>query len=89
MDENELIANYDPAKNSSTNLLTRFEKTKIIGMRMEQIARGALPNIEYNKSMSVRDIVLKELQTRCLPFLICRTMPNGKKELWKLKDMVY
>jgi DNA-directed RNA polymerase subunit K/omega len=80
---------YDPSLNKTSRVLTRYEKTKMLGIRMEQIARGAATSIKHEPGMSVRDIVLKELEARVLPFIIVRTLPNNTKEYYKLEDMIY
>ena len=83
----EDIANeYDPRKNMSRPIMSKFEKAKIIGVRMEQIARGS-PALVNLKTTNVRDIVLAELAEKKLPFVVIRVMPNGIKEYWKVKDM--
>lgn len=84
----DAMAKYNPHTNITRNVLSKYEKTKIIGMRMEQLARGAKPFVSVNIDMSVRDIVLKELENNKLPFLISRTLPNGLKEFWKLEHMI-
>ena len=84
----DVMHNYDPTKNTTRNVLTRYEKAKLIGMRMEQLARGFPPCVDDTSMSSVRDIAIKELETRTMPFMIARTLPNGKKEYWKLDDMI-
>ena len=66
--------------------LTKFEKTQLIGMRIEQIARGALPAVEVDPLSSIRDIVLKELELKKIPLMVSRTLPNGVVENWAIED---
>lgn len=88
-DFNDIHKNYDPSKNTTKNILSKYEKVKIIGLRAEQLQRGATPFVEVEKDMvSVVDIAKKELFERRLPFMLCRKLPNGKKEYWRLIDMV-
>ena len=84
----EVAQIYEPSANTTPNIMTKYEKTKIIGMRLEQLARGAPPCIDVVDGMTIRDIVLKELDERKTPFLIVRSMANGKKEYFKLVDMI-
>lgn len=84
---NEIIENYDPKKNESINILTKFEKTKIIGTRLEQLARGSKALVNTAGLTNIRDIALKEFEENKLPFIVCRTLPSGAKEYWKLKDI--
>ena len=59
--------------------LTRYEKTKVIGTRAEQIARGAPVFIGdvLDEDMSFYDIAERELAEGKLPFIVARTMPDG------------
>lgn len=88
-DYHDIIRNYEPGKNTTRNILTKYEKVKIVGLRAEQIQRGAMPYVEFDKrNFDPIDIAMKELDARKLPFMICRTLPNGQKEYWRLDDMV-
>lgn len=84
----DVMQNYDPSKNTSRNVITRFERTKVLGVRMEQLARGAPAYVDTTGMKDVRTIALKELEERKIPFIISRQMPNGKKEYWRLEDMI-
>jgi DNA-directed RNA polymerase subunit K/omega len=87
---NDYKENLKKKKNITKPILSKYEKTKIIGMRMEQLARSATPYIDI-KNMKTYDpfrIAMEELHSRKLPFMICRTLPNGKKEYWRLDDMM-
>lgn len=88
-DYHDVIRSYDPSKNSTRNILTKYEKVKIVGLRAEQLQRGAMPNVEFDAAtFNPILIATKELQDRKLPFMICRTLANGEKEYWRLDDMV-
>ena len=84
----DIMQNYNPSLNTSMNVLTKFEKSKIIGTRMEQLARGSIPFVNVQGLTSIRQIALKELEEKKTPFIVSRTMPNGAKEYFKLKDMI-
>lgn len=69
--------------------LTKYEKTRILGIRAKQIDSGSKPFIK-NISSSIIDgyvIAQKELELKRLPFIIRRPLPNGGSEFWKLKDL--
>jgi DNA-directed RNA polymerase I, II, and III subunit RPABC2 len=69
--------------------LTNFERTKIIGLRANQISRGATPLVIVPKHISdVRDIARLELEQKRLPYIIKRPLPNGTFEYWRLVDLV-
>lgn len=69
--------------------LTNFEKTKIIGLRANQISKGSVPFISVPKHITdVRDIARLELEQKRLPFIIKRPLPNGDFEYWRLVDLL-
>jgi len=69
--------------------LTNFEKTKIIGLRANQISKGSVPFVSVPKHITdVRDIARLELEQKRLPFIIKRPLPNGQFEYWRLTDLL-
>lgn len=69
--------------------LTNFERTKIIGLRANQISRGSVPFISIPKHVTdVRDIARLELEQKRLPYLIKRPLPDGTFEYWRLADLL-
>jgi DNA-directed RNA polymerase I, II, and III subunit RPABC2 len=84
----DIIQNYDPAKNKTKNILSKYEKVKIIGLRTEQLQRGAEPLIKWEKEFNPREIALEELRLRKIPFMICRKLQDGSKEYYRLDDMI-
>jgi DNA-directed RNA polymerase I, II, and III subunit RPABC2 len=69
--------------------LTNFERTKIIGLRANQISKGSAPFIAVPKHVTdVRDIARLELEQKRLPFIIKRPLPNGLFEYWRLTDLL-
>ena len=90
-DFDDFISKYDKSQNRSLNRLTIYEKTNVIGVRMEQLSMGAEPLIdEFDASTlnSVKLIALEEYRQKKIPFVVCRNMPNNQKEYWKLDDMI-
>jgi len=67
--------------------LTKYEKTKILGLRARQIELGSLPVIKYSKSETPLEIAERELFLKKIPFKIKRTLPSGKIEIIKLKNL--
>lgn len=83
---------YDPTKNMTRPALTKYERAMVIGMRLEQLARGAPSLLDEPEALAtgdsgLREIVLKELALKLIPYIVIRPLPNGKKEYWRLKDM--
>lgn len=86
----EIMDGYDPSKNTTVPIMTRFERAKVLGMRTEQLARGAEPMIDVGdwNGRSPSDVAEEELAARATPFVLVRPMPNGKRELWRIRDLV-
>lgn len=88
-DFSDIMRNYDPNKNKTKNLLSKFEKVKIIGVRAEQLQRGSKAYVEFDpEHFDAREIAHEELRQRKLPMMICRKLPDGNKEYWRLEDMI-
>ena len=69
--------------------LTKFERTKIIGLRANQISKGSVPFVAVPKHITdVRDIARLELEQKRLPFIVKRPLPNGLYEYWRLSDLL-
>lgn len=69
--------------------LTLYEKTKIIGLRANQLSKGSVPFISVPKHVTdVRDIARLELEQKRLPFIIKRPLPDGTFEYWRLSDLL-
>jgi DNA-directed RNA polymerase subunit K/omega len=87
----KLLLEYDPAKNLSVPFMTRFEKTTILGVRLQQLCKGAptvLSDDERAKLTTFEEMVDRELELRIIPLMVVRNMPNNEKELWKIEDLV-
>jgi DNA-directed RNA polymerase subunit K/omega len=69
--------------------LTLYEKTKIVGLRANQLSQGARPFISVPKHVTdVRDIARMELDQKRLPYIVKRPLPNGTFEYWRLADLM-
>jgi DNA-directed RNA polymerase I, II, and III subunit RPABC2 len=69
--------------------LTNYERTKIIGLRANQLSKGSVPFILVPKHIvDVRDIARLELEQKRLPYIIKRPLPNGSFEYWRLSDLI-
>ena len=76
-------------ENKTNNVLSKYEKTKILSKRCEQLESGCLPLIkDYENYDNIYDIALKELYDKKIPFILKRFI-NGKYEYWKLEDLIY
>jgi len=69
-------------------ILTKYEKTRILGQRAKQINNGATPLTKIPTNiMDGYLIALKELEEKVIPVIIRRPLPNGVSEYWHLKDL--
>lgn len=79
----------DDKYHRSAPFLSIFEKTKILGMRTNQLAQGARPFIVVPEYITdVKDIARLELEQRRLPLIIKRHMPDGSYEKFRLSDLI-
>ena len=77
----------DP-NHTTTPLITRYEKAKILGIRAEQLSGGGQPAIAIsNDGMTSMEIAYAEYQARKIPFIIRRPLPSGKSEYWRVADL--
>lgn len=69
-------------------ILTKFEKTRVLGLRAKQIDEGAVPFVKLpNNVIDGYTIAIQELEQKKIPFIIRRPLPNGGSEYWKLSDL--
>ncbi len=69
-------------------ILTKYEKTRILGLRTMQLNKGASPLIDIpNTVIEGYDIAIMELSAKKIPFVIRRPLPNNTCEYWKVKDL--
>lgn len=70
-------------------LLTQYERTKCLSFRASQIGHGAKPYVKVPPGMTDSYQIAKlELESKRLPFILRRPLPNGTYEVWKLSDLV-
>jgi len=69
--------------------LTKYEATRIVGFRANQLSQGAQPFINVPEHVSdVREIARLELAAGRLPFILKRPLPDGSYEYWRLQDLL-
>ena len=72
----------------SQPFLSKYERTKIIGLAAQQIESGREPNIIIPKSLvEPIEIAEYELKNKKTPFIIKRKLPNNKFEYWTLDQL--
>lgn len=79
----------------SSVAMTKYEHAKIIGIRAEQLARGAQPFVNEEADGAVPKerfdpiaIAHRELHAGVLPFIVIRKLPDGSHEKWRLRDFI-
>tara|TARA_Y100000768_G_scaffold351103_1_gene301779 strand:+ start:4602 stop:5450 length:849 start_codon:yes stop_codon:yes gene_type:complete len=69
-------------------ILSKYEKTRIIGQRAKQLEVGAKPFIDVpdgiNRGITIAEM---ELKAKKIPFIIRRPLPNNGFEYWKVEDL--
>ena len=88
-DYSDVLKNYNVIKhnNKSSPVITIYEKTKIIGLRSQQLSLGCKPLIKVDPHIdNVIEIAEEEFKQKKIPFLIRRKIGNSY-EYWKLEDL--
>ena len=70
-------------------IMTKFEKTKILGERCKQLQSGSEPFIDIDEDGYLDEylIATRELEAKKIPFIIRRPLPNGGSEYWDIRDL--
>lgn len=87
----ETYANMQKAARKTSPFLTKFEKTRALCIRAQQLANGALTTLENipGSIRSVEDIAKEEFRQNKLPIIIRRLSPSGKHEDWPIAELTY
>jgi DNA-directed RNA polymerase I, II, and III subunit RPABC2 len=83
-----VIENIEKKIKKTIPILTKFERAKIVGVRLQQLAYGAKPRVDVSGLKNIHEIVQKELKERKILFIIRRNLPNGTYEDWKLEEFI-
>jgi DNA-directed RNA polymerase I, II, and III subunit RPABC2 len=68
--------------------ITKFEKARLLGERAKQINAGAQPMIKVDDDIIDGYLIaLQEFDEKKIPMILCRPLPNGGCEYWKLQDL--
>ena len=72
----------------TTPIMTKYEKTRILGQRAKQINDGAPTFIKIDSTVIDGYLIaVKELEQKKTPFIIRRPLPNGGSEYWRIQDL--
>lgn len=84
---NEIVKLLD-ANHTSQPFLSIFEKTKILGLRANQLTEARPYIVVPDYMTNTLEIAKMELEQRLLPYIIKRPMPDGTFEYWRLSDLM-
>ena len=66
-------------------ILTKYEKTRVLGQRAKQIENGHAPFVRVADNVFDSSIIaIQELEQKKIPFIIRRPLPSGASEYWHL-----
>jgi len=68
--------------------LTIYERVRLLGDRAKQLAGGAKPMIKNVDHLKPKEIAELEIENNIIPLIIERPLPNGKKERWKISELI-
>lgn len=83
IEDEQIIENIKKKKKNYIGFpfLTKFEKTRILGIRTEQITAGSQVFVEYNLNENAYDIALRELYEKKMPLIIRRFFGSKFKDI--------
>ena len=67
--------------------LTKYEKARILGTRALQISNNSPLMTTTDKVIDAYEIAELELKQGVIPLKIRRVMPDGRIEIWSLKEL--
>lgn len=68
-------------------MITRFERTRVLGARALQLSLGAPVLVKLPAKMDKRDtlsVAKYELEKKAVPMVIVRTLPDGETKIVEL-----
>lgn len=69
-------------------ILTKYERTRILGQRAKQINNGVKPLVHVSENIMDGYLIAEmELKEKKIPFIIRRPLPNGSSEYWRVSDL--
>lgn len=90
-DYRSILDHYEELKKTNTTspVMTVFEKSLVLGKRATQIAYGAEPLFDVPARLTkVEEIAEEELRLGKNPFMIKRDLGNSRFEYWAVRDMI-
>ena len=72
----------------SEAVLDKFEITKVLSIRIQQICNGGALFVQRRENETIPDAAQRELIERKTPLVLVRTMPDGTKRRYRVRDML-
>jgi DNA-directed RNA polymerase I, II, and III subunit RPABC2 len=70
----------------TSKILSRFERTRLIGTRAVQIAMNSPPVIDTKGETDALKIAQMEFEQKKIPLKVIRELPNGIIEEWSINE---
>lgn len=67
--------------------LTKYERNRIKGDRIQQLTLGAKPLIKNCEHLTPKEIAELEIDNNVIPLIIERPLPDGTKERWYIGEL--
>ena len=68
--------------------MTKFEYSQILGLRTTQLYNNTNSLVDISNFNNIEDIVQYEMKNRKIPLILCRYLPDGDIELWRVSDLI-
>lgn len=93
LDEDDYTSNMEniivaPEERITTRFMTDYEWGGLLGIRTNQLARGAKSQIKNTLNLTPLQIALEELKNKVIPIKIKRPLPNGMIEIWCVSELI-
>lgn len=75
-------------KRVTTKYMTKYERARVLGTRALQISMNAPVMVDIGGETDPLKIAMKELQSRKIPMIIRRYLPDGAYEDWHLDELL-
>lgn len=76
-----------PNKRITKPILFKYERVRILGDRTQQLTLGAKPMVKNIENLTPKEIATLEITNNVIPLKIERPLPNGKKEIWYIREL--
>lgn len=75
-------------KRTTSKYMTKYERARVLGTRALQLSMNAPPMVDVDGLTDPLDIAMKELQSKKIPMIVRRRLPDGSYEDWKCSELI-